>query len=93
MNDGVHFLYINNVESFLQIDTGFWLGWSSFPEVLKIASLEWLYNISMKNFEKKVIFLLVDKYQSFCNLKLLCLMELGRHVQSTQSTSIVMQII
>ena len=47
----------------------------------------------MKNFEKKVIFLLVDKYQSFCNLKLLFLMELGRHVQSTQSTSIVMQII
>ena len=45
----------------------------------------------MKNVEKKMMLLLVDKHQSLYNLKSSFLMELARHVQSTQGTSIVMQ--
>ena len=35
-------------ESFVQIDTMIFMGWSSIPKVLKMASLRYFYNVSKK---------------------------------------------
>ena len=64
--DEVDFLHAGKHESLLQIDTMILMGreWSSIPKVPKIASLQCLYNISKKELEIKLIFLLVYKHPS-----------------------------
>ena len=42
-----------------------------------------------KEVQDKVDFLHADKHQIFCKLALLVLMELARHVQSTQNMKLV----
>ena len=63
--DEVDFLHAGKHESLLQIDTMILMGWewSSIPKVLKIASLQCLYNISKKELEMKLIFCM---YIIFC---------------------------
>ena len=51
VNDEIDFLHADNNENLLQIDTMILMGWSSFPKVPKIASLDCLYNISKKKLE------------------------------------------
>ena len=59
--------------------------WSSILKVLKVISLQYLYNISKKEVRKGVHFLHADEHQSFYKLGLLFLMEVTRYVQSTQN--------
>ena len=56
LRDEVDFLYADKHESLLQIESMILLGWSSIPEVPKIASLQCLYNISKKKLKMKLIF-------------------------------------
>ena len=76
----------------------FWWGYSSISKVLKIASLQCLYNISKKKLEMKLIILHTDKHQSFLQVNfsnlgikvfykviLSLLMGMIKHSQSTQS--------
>ena len=53
-------------------------------KVLKISSLQCLYNISKKEVRNGVCFLHADKHQSFYKLAVYFFMEVARHVQSTQ---------
>ena len=48
VSDEVYFLHTGKHENLLQIDTVILMGWSSIPKVLKIVSLQCLYNISKK---------------------------------------------
>ena len=63
--------------------------WSSILKVLKVISLQYLYNISKKEVRKGVHFLHADEHQSFYKLRLLFLMEVARYVQSTQNSKLV----
>ena len=63
--------------------------WSSILKVLKVISLQYLYNISKKEVRKGVHFLHADEHQSFYKLGLLFLMEVARYVQSTQNRKLV----
>ena len=57
VSDEVNFLHMDKHESFLQIDTMILMGMVKHcPKVLKIASLQFLYNISKKELEMKLIF-------------------------------------
>ena len=60
-----------------------WWAWSSILKVLKVTSLQYLYNISKKKLGME--FLHADKHQRFYKLALPFLMELAIHVQSTQN--------
>ena len=62
-----------------------WWAWLSILKVFKVASLQYLYNIS-KKVKNRVHFLQADKHQSLYKLILSFLMELARDVQSTQTT-------
>ena len=66
MGDEVDFLHARKHESLLQIDTRILKGQelSSIPKFPKISSLQCLYNISKKELEIKLIFLLVYKHPS-----------------------------
>ena len=63
--------------------------WSSILKVLKVISLQYLYNISKKEVRKGVHFLHADEHQSFYKLRLLLLMEVARYAQSTQNRKLV----
>ena len=58
--------------------------WSSILKILKVLSLQYLYNISKKEVSNRVNFLHADRHQSFYKLALLFLMEVTKHVKSTQ---------
>ena len=64
--------------------------WSSILKVLKVISLQYLYNISKKEVRKGVHFLHADEHQSFYKLGLLFLMEVARYVQSTQKRNLLL---
>ena len=59
----------------------YWWTWSSIFKVLKVTSLQYLYNIWEKKLGIEFIFLY--------NLALSFLMEVARHVQSTQNRKLV----
>ena len=63
--------------------------WSSILKVLKVISLQYLYNISKKEVRKRVHFLHAGEHQSFYKLGLLFLMEVARYVQRTQNRKLV----
>ena len=63
--------------------------WSSILKILKVISLQYLYNISKKEVRKGVHFLHADEHQSFYKLGLLFLMEVARYVQSTQNRKLI----
>ena len=65
--------------------------WSSIVKVLKVISLYYLYNISKKEVRKGVHFLHADEHQSFYKLGLF-LMEVARHVQSTQNRNLLSHV-
>ena len=54
-------------------------------KVLKVTSLQYLYNIWKKKVKDGVHFLHADKHQSFYKLALSFLIEEPRHVQSKQN--------
>ena len=57
MSDAADFLHADKHESLLKIDIKIvWWVWSSIPKVLKIASLQCLYNTSKKKLKMKLIF-------------------------------------
>ena len=65
VSDTVDILYADKHERLLQIDTKIFLSlWSSIPKVPKIATLQWVHNISKKKLRDEVDFLGADKYQS-----------------------------
>ena len=79
-------------QSFLQSDTIiiYWYSWSSILKLLKVKRLHYLYNITKKKEVRSwVHFLHADKHQSLCKLALSCLMEVARHVQSTQRKLVI----
>ena len=51
-----------------------WWAWSRVLELLKVTSLQYLYNISKKEIRDGINFLHADKHQSFYNLALLFLL-------------------
>ena len=63
--------------------------WSSILKVLKVISLQYLYNISKKKLRREFIFLHADEHQSFYKLRLFFFMEVARYVQSTQNRKLV----
>ena len=63
--------------------------WSSILKVLKVKGLQYLYNISKKEFRKGVHFLHADEHQSFYKWRLWLLMEVARYVQSTQNRKLI----
>ena len=67
----------------------YWWVWSSILKILRVTSLQYLYNISKKKFKNGVNFLHADKHQSFYKLALSFLMNLARHVQSTKNRKLV----
>ena len=67
----------------------FWWPCSSIPKVPKIASWQFLYNISKEKVRDEVDFLHRDKHQSFNKLALSFLMEVAKLVQSTQNRNSV----
>ena len=67
----------------------YWWTWSSIFKVLKVASLQYLHNIQTKEVRNRVHSSCADKHQNFCKLALSLLMEVVRHVQSTQSRKLV----
>ena len=60
----------------------FWWGWSSIPKVLKIASLQCLYNISRK---KDEVDLPAGKHQRFLQIDIILEACVSRHAQVTQN--------
>ena len=100
--DEVDFLHADKHQSFLQVDfstlgikvsykviLSLLIGISSILKVLKVTSLQYLFNISKKKFRNGVHFLHADKHQSFYKLALSFLMEVARRVQSTQNSELV----
>ena len=67
----------------------YWWAQSSILKVLKVTSLQYLYNKSEKEVRDEVYFLHADKHQSFYKLALSFLMEVARHAQSTQNRNLV----
>ena len=63
--------------------------WSSIFKVLKVISLQYLYNISKEEVRKGVHFLHAHENQSFYKLGLLFLMKVTRYVESTQNRKLV----
>ena len=90
----VDFLSADKHQSFLQVDFNTWsikvwyyfkvisllIGWSRILKLLKI-SLQYL----RKEVRVWIYFLRADKHESFYKLALRFLMEVARHVQSTQN--------
>ena len=62
----------------------YWWAWSSILKILKVTSLQYLYNI-WKKVSNGLRFLLAGKHQNFYKLALSFLMKVARHVQSTQN--------
>ena len=59
MSDSVEFLHADKQESLLKIETKiFWWVWSCIPKVLKIAGLQYIYNISKKMLQMKLTFMM-----------------------------------
>ena len=56
VSDAVDFLHADKHESLLQIDTIILMEMVNYSQVLKIASLQCLYNISKKKLEMKLTF-------------------------------------
>ena len=63
--------------------------WSNVLIVLKVTSLQCLYNISENKLGMEFIFLRVDKHQSFYKLALSFLIKVARHVHGTQNRKLV----
>ena len=91
-----------NIKVFYRLTSTFWASkmparwychycwvWSSILKVLKVISLQYLYNISKKEVRKGVHVLHADEHQSFYKLGLLFLMGVTRYVQSTQNRKLV----
>ena len=89
--DEVDFLYVDKLESFLQINTMIFIGVVKHSRSSQNSKSPISLQYLKKELREENIFLHVDKHQSFYNLKLLFLMDLTRHVQTTQSTSVVVQ--
>ena len=87
------FLHADKHESLLQIDTMILMAMFKHSQSPKIASWEFLYNISKKKKKKKKM--VTDKvdflhqHQSFNKLALSFLMEVAKLVQSTQNRNSV----
>ena len=73
---------MENIKGFFKLILSF--------QVTLITSLLFLRNILRKKSVRKLIFLHADEHQSFQMLTLLFLMEVTRHVQSTQNMMLVM---
>ena len=65
-----------------------WWTWSSILKVLKVTHSQYFYDVS-KKVRDEVHFLHADKNQSFYKLTLSFLMEVTRHVQSTQNRKFI----
>ena len=68
----------------------YWWTWSSILKVLKVTSFAISSQYLKKEVRDGVHFLYANKNQSFYKLALLFLMEVARHVQSTQNRKLVM---
>ena len=101
VRDEVDFLHPDKHQSFLQVDFNtldiqdfykwyyhYWWTWSSILKILKVTSLQYLYNI-WKKVSNGVHFLLAGKHQNFYKLALSFLMKVARNVQSTQNRKLV----
>ena len=62
----------------------YWWVWTSILKVLKVTSLQYLYNISKKESKVCSSFFALRQIQSFFKLELSFLMEITRRVQSSQ---------
>ena len=56
VSDQIDFPHVDKHESSLQIYIDIWWGWSNIPKVLKISSLQCLYNVSKNKLEMKLFF-------------------------------------
>ena len=67
--------------------------WCALPSILKVTSYKFcnFFKISKKEVRDGVHFLYADKHQSFYKVAFSFLMEVVRHVQSTQGTFIGIQ--
>ena len=94
----VYFLHADKHQSFLQVD--FYTFGIKFSNKVILSLLMGMikdsqsthsnkFAISQKEVRDGVRFLHADKHQSFCKLTLLFLMEVARHVQSTQNRKLV----
>ena len=101
VRDEVDFLHADKHQSFLQVDfntlgikdfykviLSLLMAWSSMFKVLKVTSLQYLYNIWEKKLGIEFIFCMQINI-NFYKLALLFLMEVARHVQSTQNRKLV----
>ena len=59
----------------------FWWVQLGIPKVLRITSMQFLYNISRKNWVIKLMFCMLINMKNFCKLTVLFLMGLARHAQ------------
>ena len=98
VSDAVYFLLADKYENLLKSENNiFWWVWSSIPKVLKIASLQCLYNISKNKFIIEFIIVhysahyRVHQDQNFYKLDYQFLME-ARHVHSTQKRKFLQYI-
>ena len=66
-----------------------WRAWSSILKVLKVSSLQYLYNILKKKLGMEFIICMQINIQRFYKLALSFLMEVARHVQSTQNKKLI----
>ena len=65
------------------------MGMVKHSQILKIASLQCLYNIFKKKLDE-IDFLHADRHQSFYKLALFSSMEVAGHVQSTQNRKLLL---
>ena len=61
----------------------FWWVWPGMPKALKLTSMQYLYNISRKNWMMKLMFGIIINMKVFRKRILLFLMGLARHPHST----------
>ena len=63
-----------------------WWAWPGMPKILKITSMQYLCNISKKNWGMQLMFCMTINKKVFYRLILLFLIGLVRHVQSNQAS-------
>ena len=59
--------------------------WPGMPKLPRITSLVFLCNILIRKWVMKLIFLHADKYESYWQIDTIILMEMVKHLQSTQT--------
>ena len=80
---------MENIKGFFKLMLSLQVYVARYVQMTLITSLLFLCNILRKNSVMKLIFLHADEHQSFQILTLLFLMEVTRHVQSTQNMMLV----